>query len=220
MRESTVQTDDRRTDGPEPGQTVLDVAAASQIVDPMLSRLYAYWNHKRGGKPFPGRSDLDPVDIPLLLPSIFLVAVHHEPFDLVFRLAGTVLTGCYGGELTGRSLIELPSTGVSDLFREAARTVHAGHPVLLSGPVTTLSESYRRTDHLLLPLGECPDRVDMLVGGAIFRAYPVGERPDHARGRSTIARRPEACKPSARFRRDPGASTVEAPDLVDTADGL
>lgn len=216
-----MQTDDRRAaDGQKPGQTVLDVAAASQIADPMLSRLYAYWNGKRGGKPFPGRSDLDPVDIPLLLPSIFLVEVHHDPFDLMFRLAGTVLTGCYGSELTGRSLIELPSTRASDLFREAARTVHAGHPVLLSGPVTTLAESYRRAEHLLLPLGECPDRVDMLVGGAIFRAYPVGERPDHARGHQTIARRPETRMTFGRFRRELGASTVAAPGLVDTADGL
>ena len=214
-----MQTDDRPAGRQRPGQTVLDVASASQIADPMLSRLYAYWNGKRGGKPFPGRSDLDPVDIPLLLPSVFLVAVHHDPFDLVFRLAGTVLTGCYGGELTGRSLIELPSTGVSDLFREAARTVHAGHPVLLSGPVTTLAETYRRTDHLLLPLGECPDRVDMLVGGAIFRAYPVGERPEHTREYPTVARKPEAWVRFGRFRRDAGARTAVAPGLVDTADG-
>ena len=215
-----MQTDDRPAGRQRPGQTVLDVASASQIADPMLSRLYAYWNGKRGGKPFPGRSDLDPVDIPLLLPSVFLVAVHHDPFDLVFRLAGTVLTICYGGELTGRSLIELPSTGASYLFREAARTVHAGHPVLLSGPVTTLAETYRRADHLLLPLGESPDRVDMLVCGAIFRAYPVGERPDPAPGHPTAARRPEAWMRFGRVRRDSAASAVAAPGLVDTADGL
>lgn len=166
----------------ESAQTALAIEAAGQISDPMLSRLYAYWDAKRGDRRFPGRSDLDPLDIPALLSSIFLVVVHRTPFDLVFRLAGTVLTDCYGGGVTGTRLSELASTGASELYREAARTVRGGGPVLISGPLRTRADAYRRADHLLLPLGEAPHQVDMLIGAAIFRIYPVGERPERRPG--------------------------------------
>lgn len=167
-----------RADDPEPAQTASTVTAVSQISDPGLSKLYAYWDGKRGGRRFPRRSDLDPVDIPSLLPGMFLVDVRRDPFDLFFRLAGTVLAVCYGSDVTGSRLIDLNGSQTLELYRRAADTVRTAEPVLVSGLLQTPAEVYRRADHLLLPLGDRADRVDMLVGGAIFRKFPIGERPE------------------------------------------
>ena len=178
MQDSAVTSDEDGNRRSEGEQTTADVTAFGQIGEPMLSLLYAYWDGKRGDRRFPGRSDLDPVEIPALLPSIFLVTVHRDPFDLVFRLAGTVLTGCYGSAMTGERLVDLPGSATTQLYHQAARAVRSGRPVLLSGPLRTRADVFQRADHLLLPLGELPGRVDMLIGGAIFRSYPIGERPE------------------------------------------
>ncbi len=178
MRESRATKDLERHGRSGPAQRATDVTAFSQISEPMLSLLYAYWDGKRGERRFPGRSDLDPVDIPSLLASTFLVGVRRDPFDLVFRLAGSVLTACYGCAMTGDRLIELPGSATAELYEQAARAVRSGRPVLVSGPLRTPVDSFQRADHLLLPLGESRNRVDMLIGAAIFRAYPIGERPE------------------------------------------
>lgn len=157
-------------------QTETAVESASQIVDPVLSRLYAYWDGKRGDRKFPGRCDLDPVDIPSLLPSVFLISVRHLPFDLVFRLAGTTITECVGVEMTGTRVTELPSTAAGALWRQAARAAQSGRPALLSGPSRTRAGAFKRVDYLVLPLGSVSGDTDMLIGGAVFRPYPVGER--------------------------------------------
>ncbi len=162
----------------DPAQLATDISGCNQISEPMLALLYAYWDSKRSDRRFPGRSDLDPVDIPSLLPSIYLVEVRRDPFDLVFRLAGGVLTGCYGCGMAGGRLLDLPGSATQELYEQAARAARSGRPVLLSGPLRTAVDAFQRADHLLLPLGESPNRVDMLIGGAIFRAYPIGERPD------------------------------------------
>ncbi len=178
MQEIGSESNRDRCGRADTAQLTTDITAFSQIAEPMLSLLYAYWDSKRGKRRFPGRSDLDPVDIPSLLPSIFLVAVQRDPFDLVFRLAGGVLTACYGSINAGERLIELPGSATQELYEQSARAVRSGKPVLMSGALRTPVEAFQRADHLLLPLGESRTRVDMLIGGAIFRAYPVGERPD------------------------------------------
>jgi hypothetical protein len=217
MREFGISIGKARPSESRSEQTVTAVEAASQIADPMLSRLYAYWDARRGDRRFPGRSDIDPLDIPTLLSSVFLVTVRRDPFDLVFRLAGTVITDCYGGGVTGTRLSELASTGASDLYREAARTVRCGGPAILSGPLNTRADAYGRVDHLLLPLGESPDQVDMLIGGAIFRNYPIGERPYRTAGaapwgpriRPTHPMRPE---PILRYPVPAGPTGPDAPE--------
>lgn len=162
--------------GREPEQTVVAVTAASQVADPILSRLYAYWDGKRGDRICPSRCEVDPVDIPRLLPNVFLVSVRSHPFDLIFRLAGTAVTDCNGGSMSGMRMLDLPSTVAGELYRQSARTVRSGSPILVSGPVRTRADAYRRADHLILPLGSTPGVIDMLIGAAVFLTHTIEER--------------------------------------------
>ncbi|WP_282608294.1 PAS domain-containing protein [Pelagibius sp. Alg239-R121] len=89
------------------------------ISDPILSDLYSYWallrkssarrsdlrtagTGKRGLLPL--RSDLDPIDIPHLLPYIALVECSEGGRSIRFRLVGTDVA--FGSDPTGRFLHE------------------------------------------------------------------------------------------------------------------
>ena len=38
-----------------------------------------YWLEKKGDRPMPGRRDLDPIEMPGLLPHVILLDVLHDP---------------------------------------------------------------------------------------------------------------------------------------------
>lgn len=157
-------------------QQVLTVGSAGQLAEPVLSRLFAYWTGKRGDRSYPNRTDIDPIEIPSLLPHLFLIDVHRDPFDLVFRLAGTALAASNGGDITGLRVIELANSAAPEIFRQAVRAVRSGRPVLVRGPARSRAGAFRSVDHLLLPLATDGGRVGMLMGAAIYRPFALGER--------------------------------------------
>ena len=53
-------------------------------------------------KPIPSRYDIDPVDIPHLLPGLSLLDAGEDLDALRYRLAGTRVREIYGTEITGR----------------------------------------------------------------------------------------------------------------------
>ena len=69
-------------------------------------RLVEAWQRWRGDRLLPDRSDLDLVDIKLLLPRICLVEVRSAT-EAVFRLAGSQIREELGFELTGQNYVEL-----------------------------------------------------------------------------------------------------------------
>jgi PAS domain len=50
---------------------------------------YGYWLGKRQGRMMPCRSDIEPVEIPALLPYVMLIDVIADPLDFRYRLIGT-----------------------------------------------------------------------------------------------------------------------------------
>src|SRR3546814_12665218 len=69
-----------------------------------LRRLVAYWIARAAGRPMPGLSDIDPVEIPWALSRVYVVRVVDGGADFVYRLAGAALTRRYPGSLAGRRL--------------------------------------------------------------------------------------------------------------------
>ena len=72
MQDSEATFDQSGGEGAEAAQPA-DIAPIEQLSEPILSLLFTYWNEKRGRRRYPDRRDIDPVDIPLLLPSVFLI---------------------------------------------------------------------------------------------------------------------------------------------------
>ena len=74
--------------------------------NPKSRALYHYWNGLRQGREVPCRKDIDPRQIKMLLPDIFIL----ERFDhdhLVFRLAGTRICDFYGREFRAHNFLTL-----------------------------------------------------------------------------------------------------------------
>src|SRR5215469_17698305 len=79
-----------------------------QIRHPDLQRLYDYWDSRRGGRRYPARSDLDPVEFGFALGNVTLIDVLYEPLRFRFRLMGGLQAQRVGQDMTGKMVDELP----------------------------------------------------------------------------------------------------------------
>ncbi len=138
----------------------------SQMIEPRLRTLHDYWSAKRRGRRMPARPDIDPVEIPRLLPHLMLVSVSGEPPGFRFRLVGTEIVARYGAELTGRALDEVDlGTALGSVRSQYEETVRDTAPTYCRHAIETKGGKYQRYERLLLPLSRDGTHVDMLLGG-------------------------------------------------------
>jgi len=145
--------------------TVLD---PSQLT-PRFQQALAYWQSKLSGRAMPSRRDIDPVDIPRLLPYLMLLDVLPEPLDFRYRLIGTEVRAVLAQDYTGRLLSELPGKGKgSVVWDNCEQVVLARAPITRSPPYVGPDRDLRRCKNLLLPLSENGSDVSMIVMVADF----------------------------------------------------
>jgi hypothetical protein len=70
------------------------------VTDPRLERAYLYWLDKTAGRLIPSRADIDPIEIPKLLPDVILVERLGD--GCWYRLIGTENARARGINATGR----------------------------------------------------------------------------------------------------------------------
>jgi hypothetical protein len=139
-------------------------AFRAQLVMSGQRELFDYWLGSAGARPMPARSDLDPLKVPRLLPSIGLIDVRDGLDSACFRLAGTRLHDIYGQEITGKRAGEVFSGERADYWRRIhARVLEQGLPLhgVVRGPA-------KDRDHVVLfwlrlPLSEDGGRVDRIL---------------------------------------------------------
>jgi len=146
---------------------------------PRVARLYRYWLsiHPAGG--LPGRQHFDPVDVPELLPGIWLLDVQEKPFRLRYRLVGTAIVEAVGREVTGQWLDDAHPhlRGVAGFFDRYQRAAVEKQPEWRRGkPRIWTHRDFGEIENLLLPLAADGVTVDILI------AYTVLYRPDGATG--------------------------------------
>ena len=143
----------------------------SPLTEARLQQAYRYWRQKSAGKPMPRRADIDPTEIPRLLPDVMLVDV--LPCGRYrYRLIGTGNAQAQGINATGRYVDEvLPGaeyrTHVIALYDECVRTGRALYSecVFLS-PYEEAPQL--QTKILLLPLAENGATVNMVLVVQVF----------------------------------------------------
>ena len=152
------------------------------IGDERLQQLYAYWRDKAGERSLPARADLDPIEIPLLLPHVMLVDVLPSG-RYRYRLIGTENARAHGINATGRHLDEvLPGpeyrAHVIGLYDECVRTRRALYfeCLFLSAPQR---EMERHTKVLFLPLSGDGKQVNIVLVGQVFFYIEVAVRDRH-----------------------------------------
>jgi hypothetical protein len=130
-----------------------------------LQRIFAYWQTKRGSRPMPRRSDLDPTEIPpRLLPGITLVDVVPDERRYVYRLVGTMEAEVRGFDPTGKSVGEAyfgenaeDATACYDLVVESRA------PVVDPVPFLERRRGYKGAESLFLPLSNDGVAVSMIM---------------------------------------------------------
>lgn len=145
--------------------------AALPINDARLTAAFDYWAGQSAGRLLPRRRDIDPVDIPKLLPILMLVEV--LPSGRRYRLIGTENADAFGMNATGRHLDEvLPGLAykmhVLALYDECVHSRRA----LYSECLFTSAEHRVAARHikvLFMPLSDDGERVNQVLVAQVFQ---------------------------------------------------
>jgi hypothetical protein len=161
-------------------------APVLELDDDRLRRLFAYWVEKRGKRPFPKKAEIDPVEFPYILGYVTLVDVEHAPGlepsrRYHFRLDGSILVELSGADYTGRYLDELPGEEYIAFIKDTYdRVVDSGSPYRYRKN-GLFDQQHFSEETLILPLGDAPPTVDMLVVAVI-----PGDLPHRDNGKVVI----------------------------------
>lgn len=136
-----------------------------------LVRLYDYWVSKSKEGHIPSRAQIDPLDVPELLPIIFLVDVswQNDVPDFSFRLVGSKITEIVGSDPTGQDFLSFYNEDnlepMTQIYGQVARL---GEPFVNNASAPFSDKDFVKLARLLLPLSEDGVRVDMILGALFF----------------------------------------------------
>jgi hypothetical protein len=144
----------------------LDLASAA----PRLRAAFDYWSGKRHGRPMPSRRDLDPCDIPQLLPHIVLVDVQHEPtLDFRYRLIGSAVLDRMAEDLNGLFMSEIPHQRRGTAFwNNYAMVAEGRRPRFVDVTYVGPDQRVRGVQDMLMPLSNDGDKVNMIFAAVEF----------------------------------------------------
>ncbi len=111
-----------------------ELAFRAQVILREQRDLYGYWRSCAHRNPVPSRYDIDPVDIPHLLPGLSLLDAGENLDELRYRLAGTRVREIYGTEITGRAVFESGLQHKRDYWRSVYQKV-IGERTAMQGAV-------------------------------------------------------------------------------------
>ena len=156
-------------------------APVLELTDDRLRRLFSYWLEKRGERPFPAKAEIDPIEFPYILGYVTLVDVEQAPRRYHFRLDGSILVELSGTDYTGRYLDELPGEEYIAFIKETYdRVVDSAVPYCYRKN-GLFDQQHFSEETLILPLGDSPPKVDLLVVAVI-----PGELPHRDDGKVVI----------------------------------
>ena len=139
--------------------------APGPFVDPLIARLYDYWDANRAGRIAPARADIDPIDFPWILADVALAEVEGRPPQARYRyrLISEQLIHYTGLNLAGRYLDEMPLPEFRDRVTRSYDAVVTDRAPRHGTRDTVFDGRIRRYEFLILPLSRDGIRVDMLL---------------------------------------------------------
>jgi hypothetical protein len=164
------------------GKAAAETASPSPLTDPRLKEAFCYWRRKASGRTMPGRADIDPVEVPKLLPDVMLVE-RSDDGRYRYRLIGTANTAAHGVNATGRFLDEvLPgpdyAAHVLALYDECVRERRALYSECLFFPPGQMQPE-RHTKVLFMPLSGDGVTVNMIFVVQVFFYIDRATRERH-----------------------------------------
>src|SRR5689334_18947960 len=123
-----------------------------------IKELHDYWSARRGGRPMPRRSDIDPADIRHILPKVLLVDIEPQPFRVRYRVVGSDAAEWQGRDFTGCYLDEVRFNKPDELLALYRRAAEEKVPTFRSDTWQLPNGIARAVETAILPLsedGEC-----------------------------------------------------------------
>ena len=141
-----------------------------KIAEPKLNALYSYWLSKCGNRPMPARPDIDPVEIPDLLPSLLLMDTAEELANFRFRLFGTELCKQFGEDRTGMNIgdFRVRIDNQEQVFAGDWNVYAERRPDYFPDRTLSVEKDFIRYSRVLLPLSPDGATVNMILGGIEF----------------------------------------------------
>jgi hypothetical protein len=132
-------------------------------IGPRGESALAYWQTLRRGRRIPARVDLDPTEIPKLLPGVILVEVEREPLDFRYRLVGSDIDVIAHRPFRGLRFSEiLHMRRGNDIWAQFARVAETAAPLWSEIAYVGADPFVKRIRHCLMPLGADGETVDMV----------------------------------------------------------
>ncbi len=136
--------------------------------------LYRYWDTKRGSQSMPSREDIDPIDIPRLIPFIALIEADHGRYR--WRLVGTGIVADIGRDLTGQTFgsYVTPPSFVAAMEATFHRVLRDSQPVFEEHVYKTAFYTSRTVSRIILPLAAGNRSPPMILFTRITRYIQTG----------------------------------------------
>ena len=131
---------------------------------------YAYWVSKCIEERIPARQDINPVDIPRLMPHVVILDVRREPdFDFRYRLLGTYVTEHLYSDHSGKWFSEIThQQPPSQIWQNCCEVATSGTPLMSNTPYVGPHKSFRDVEDIILPLSSDGEHIDSLL---VFVCY-------------------------------------------------
>ena len=137
-----------------------------ELNQPALQQLQMYWDKKRAGRPYPGREDIDPLELRFIIGNLILMDVEPMPLRFRYRLFGTGIVQRQGFDMTGKYLEQHPWPELAAQARQTyIEVIDRGKPSLIRRH-GLVNDQYVDHQSLILPLGH--SQVEMLMVGVVF----------------------------------------------------
>jgi len=144
--------------------------------DPILSSLWRYWDAKRGHRRMPQRREIEPAEIPRLLPHLQLVE-RVEDKGYRHRLTGSAVAQGYGFDATGKFTQDVLSPARHEVAcRHFSLVFDAGRALFTSNRYVKGGFLQVMISRIILPLSLDGASVGVLLLGHTFAA-PTDEQP-------------------------------------------
>ena len=133
---------------------------------PDLAEAHGYWQGKCNGRLAPTRQDIDPTDIPALLPRVMLADVEWRDgvaVDFLYRLSGTGICDVHGYNLTTLRPRDLSPPAYGQMVHAHYVLAVRRREPLAHVLVLRTNRKQRSYARIILPLSADGERITMLM---------------------------------------------------------
>jgi hypothetical protein len=153
-----------------PGGMHFELATSANLIAPALKTLFAYWAAKCAGRFAPTREDIDPKDIPAILPNIHMHDVLDAGKAFRVRLLGTQIVAAVGEDQTQRTFTETDDDLLgARMFVVQRAVMEQRRPIRSTARHTAARHlDFLSAESLCMPLSQDGVSVDKLLACTIF----------------------------------------------------